>query len=135
MGMYGDLKMKSSKFVINGRLSSLNEYTLANRGNRYGGNSMKRKNEAIIVEAIMKAKLEKVTEYPVKLKISWYEPNKRRDIDNIVFATKFIQDSLVNIGVLENDSQKYITQLEHKVLVDKECPRVEVVIERVEVKC
>ena len=55
---------------------------------------------------IRQAKLKKVYKYPIALKITWYEKNKRRDVDNITFATKFIQDALVKCGVIENDSQK-----------------------------
>jgi len=52
--------------------------------------------------------------------------NKRRDVDNITFATKFIQDALVKQGIIIDDSQKYINQLRHDVKVDKEYPRIEV---------
>ncbi|WP_407453518.1 RusA family crossover junction endodeoxyribonuclease [Methanobrevibacter sp.] len=119
------------KFTIHGRLSSLNEYTLSCRANMYGANSLKKKNQKLIFEAIREAKLKPITNYPVTLKITWYEPNKRRDIDNITFATKFIQDALVEMGMLEDDSQKYINGLEHQVLVDKENPRIEVKIKEV----
>lgn len=54
------------------------------------------------------------------------EKNKRRDVDNITFATKFIQDALVKQGIIIDDSQKYINQLRHDVKVDKEYPRIEV---------
>ena len=114
------------KFTIYGRLSSLNEYTLSCRANRYGANSLKKKNQKLIFEAIKE--LQPVTQYPVKLKITWYEPNQRRDVDNIVFATKFIQDALVEYGIFEDDSQKYINGLEHQVLVDKKNPRIVVEI-------
>ncbi|ACA63327.1 putative Holliday junction resolvase [Lactobacillus phage c5] len=114
------------KFIINGRLDSLNEYTKACRANRYGANAMKRKNEKKVIEGIKCAGLKKVEEYPLNLYIVWYEPNKRRDIDNITFATKFIQDALVKSGILEDDSQKYIVGVLHRVLVDRKNPRIEV---------
>jgi Holliday junction resolvase RusA-like endonuclease len=116
------------KFVIQGRLDGLNEYTNANRSNRYLANTVKHKNQNIVKFAIYKAKLKKVVNYPVMLKITWYEQNKRRDIDNITFATKFIQDELVNSGIIIDDSQKYINKLEHDVKVDKDNPRIEVEI-------
>lgn len=116
------------KFTIPGRLDGLNEYTSSNRTNRYKANNDKKLNQMHIKYAIRKANMQKVNKYPVKLKITWYEPNKRRDIDNITFATKFIQDALVNEGILINDSQKYIDGLEHHVLCDKVNPRIEVEI-------
>lgn len=116
------------KFIIPGRLDGLNEYTSSNRTNRYKANNDKKINQMHIQYAIKKAGLNKVNEYPVRLRINWYEPNKKRDLDNIVFATKFIQDALVNEGILANDSQKYINGLEHHVYCDKENPRIEVEI-------
>ena len=115
-----------ARFVIYGRLDGLNEYTKMNRANRYGANALKHKNEQKVIESLLDAKVSRIHKYPCKLKITWYEPNSRRDIDNIVFATKFIQDALVKHGILENDSQKYIGSIEHKVLVDKTNPRIEV---------
>lgn len=114
------------KFIIDGRLDGLNDYTKACRANRYGANAMKKKNEAKVFEGIKRAGLTRVDKYPINLYIIWYEPNRRRDIDNITFATKFIQDALVKAGILEDDSQKYIVGVFHRVLVDRENPRIEV---------
>lgn len=115
-----------AEFIIYGRLDGLNEYTNANRSNRYKGSQMKLKNESIVIEAIKRYQLQKIKKYPIKLRITWYEKNKRRDVDNITFATKFIQDALVKQGIIIDDSQKYINQLRHDVKVDKEYPRIEV---------
>lgn len=116
------------KFVIYGRLPSLNEYIRDCRTNKYKANNTKKDCENSIIFAIRKANLQMVTNYPVLLKITWYEPNKRRDIDNITFSTKFIQDALVKSRILENDSQRYIVCLEHTVRTDKSNPRIEVEI-------
>ena len=110
-----------SEFIIYGRLDGLNEYTSANRSNRYKGSQMKLKNESIVIEAIKRYQLNKIKKYPIKLKITWYEKNKRRDVD-----TKFIQDALVKQGILVDDGQKYINKISHDVQVDKEYPRIEV---------
>ena len=116
------------KFVVPGRLDGLNEYTKANRANAYGGNNIKQRNEKAVKFAIRQAKLNKVIKYPIQLKITWDEKNKRRDIDNIIFATKFILDALVKSNILENDSQKYVNGITHEVSVDKQNPRIEVEI-------
>lgn len=123
------------KFTIYGRLPSLNDYVLACRSNRYAGASMKKRNEQIIDKAILKAidrgLLHRVSKYPITLKITWYEPNKRRDIDNITFAVKFIQDALVKAEIIQDDSQKFLNQNLHDVQVDEKDPRIEVeIIER-----
>ena len=120
------------KFTIEGRLSGLNEYTNACRNNRYSGNNMKKKNQESVIKGILKGVRERslcwVYKYPVKIKITWYEPNKRRDIDNVTFGTKFILDALVQKEILKDDSQKYVNGIEHIVLTDKENPRIEVEI-------
>lgn len=116
------------KFTIYGRLPSLNDYIKECRGNKYSANKMKQQVENCIYFAIRQAKLQKVTEYPVTLKITWYEENLKRDVDNIVFATKFVQDALVRAGIIVNDGQKQINGLEHKVVIDRDNPRIEVEI-------
>lgn len=116
------------KFIIQGRLDGLNDYTRANRSNRFEGAMLKKANEKIVFMALQKAQLRKVEKYPVALKITWYEPNLKRDIDNITFATKFIQDTLVRAEILEDDSQKYINKITHEVFLDRNNPRVEVEI-------
>ena len=93
---------------------------------------MKKKNERLIMAYILQAvnfgEIYEIKKYPVQLNITWYEPNDRKYIDNITFATKFIQDSLVRTGILDDDSRKYINQVNHSVFTDKENPRIEVEI-------
>ena len=121
------------KFVIKGRLPSLNEYIKECRGNKYSANLMKKRVEKAIIFAIREANLQKViNNHPIRLSVVWYEENRKRDIDNICFAVKFIQDALVSAGILENDNQKWIVGLSHEVFIDKDNPRIEVeLIERV----
>lgn len=120
-------------FVIPGRLDGLNEYTRSNRYNRYAGGAMKHKNEEIVSEAIRDSLLNDslITNIhiPVKISINWYEPNERRDMDNVIFAQKFIFDALVREGILEDDNRKCIKEITHKVFTDKENPRIDVTIE------
>ena len=114
------------KFIIRGRSDDLNKYIGACRTNPYKGAKMKRDNEKICMFYIKQAKVKKVENYPVKVKIDWYEKNRRRDVDGIQFATKFILDSLVKMKIIEDDSQKYINEIEHHVYIDKDNPRIEV---------
>ena len=114
------------KFIIKGRLNGLNEYTNKNRRNPYAGAKMKKDNENIVIYYIKRFKLKKVDKYPIKIKIDWYEKNRKRDIDNITFATKFILDGIVKAEIMQNDSQKYVNEIEHHIYIDKENPRIEV---------
>lgn len=97
------------KFEIDKRLIGLNEYTNINRRNRYLGNQVKQQEQEYIkwciLEQLGKIKIEK----PVRGYFTWIEENKRRDLDNICFAKKFILDSLVEIGVLKDDNRKIVT--------------------------
>lgn len=117
--------------IINGQLNSLNDYTRACRTNRYTGAKMKSDNEAI-VSLYIRMQLNGV-HFPnkVALDFRWYEPNRRRDPDNVCFAHKFILDALVNNGIIKGDSQKYITGLNDDFFVDSEFPRIEVTIREV----
>jgi len=111
--------------IIPGRLPGLNEYTRENRRNRYAGAKMKYDTEQLISLYIPKWAQYNV---PVRLEFYWYEPDTRRDCDNISFAKKFILDSLVASGVLKNDNQKCVKGFSDQFYVDKENPRVVVEI-------
>ncbi len=60
----------------------------------------------------------------------WYEEDKRRDIDNIAFAKKFILDALVKTGILPDDSRKWLLSfVDDFPEPDRSNPRIEVEIE------
>lgn len=66
---------------------------------------------------------------PIVLKYDFFEPNKKRDLDNISsFAHKVIQDSLVKTDVIKNDGWNEITGYIDQFYLDKENPRIEVTI-------
>lgn len=65
----------------------------------------------------------------VDITITWHEPDKRRDPDNITGGTKFILDGLMVAGVIQGDSQRYINSITHRWGVDAKNPRIEVQIE------
>lgn len=109
-------------------LPSLNEHDNANRANRFGGASMKKKAtyacEIYTRNAMNEGfKLEKA---PANLKLTWYAKDRRKDKDNIAFAVKYIFDGMVNAGLIENDGWKQIGNWVNIFEVDKENPRVEI---------
>lgn len=115
---------------IYGRLDGLNEYTKACRTNMYAGNNMKSINEAKIT-ACIKEQLKGIHfENPVCINFRWYEPNKKRDLDNICFAKKFVLDALKNNKVIQNDGWAEVIGFTDSFFIDKENPRIEVDIER-----
>ena len=119
------------KFVIQGSLPGLNEYTKACRGNAYGANTLKKNTERIITLYARQARLKPFSK-PVMIHIEWFEKNNRRDIDNVVFAKKFILDALVKMHVLSDDSRKYVKEITDHVETDSSNPRIEVTILEVE---
>ena len=117
------------KFTIPGRLDGLNEYTSANRTNPYKGGKMKHDNENTVIWAIRSQLRGIHINNPVMLKYDFYEPNKKRDLDNISsFAHKVIQDSLVKTEVLKNDGWNEIVGFLDQFYLDKKNPRIEVTI-------
>jgi len=120
------------KFTIPGKLDGLNEYTSANRTNPYKGGKMKRDNESTVIWAIRSQLRDVHINTPVILKYDFYEPNKRRDLDNISsFAMKVIQDSLVKTNVLKDDGWDEILGFTTQFYLDKKNPRIEVTITEV----
>lgn len=67
-------------------------------------------------------------ENPVRIHFHWIEENRRRDLDNICYAKKFILDALVKFGKLKDDNSKCVTAFtdsfgygkETKVIIDIE---------------
>lgn len=96
----------SIKCEISMKLPSLNEYINACRSNRFQGSKMKRDLENDI--GVFIAKLPKF-ENPVEIHFHWVEGNKRRDLDNVAFAKKFILDSMVKNGKLKDDNRRFVT--------------------------
>lgn len=96
------------RFEIDQRLPSLNEYTKACRTNKFIGAQMKQETETQIW-ACIKQQLKGVkVEAPVKINFIWVEENKKRDLDNICFAKKFVIDALVKSKILANDTQSHV---------------------------
>lgn len=124
--------MSAYKLTIHGTLPGLNEYTAANRTNRYVAASMKKKVQTTIAAAIHECLPSVHIECPIRLAFTWYEPNKKRDKDNIAFAKKFIFDALVEGGVIPNDGWKNIDSFSDSFKVDAQNPRAEVEIMEVE---
>ena len=122
------------KLTIPGLLPGLNEYIDAERSHKgkYTAASMKRPAQNVIGYMI-RTQLRGVRfTRPVVIRYLWIEPSRRRDKDNIAFAKKFIQDALVETGVLRNDGWSEIEGFTDNFALDPKNPRVEVTIEEME---
>lgn len=92
------------EFKIPFRLMGLNEYINLNRICKFEASSTKKELEEKIAFFLRG----KVTE-PVHITFVWFEPNRRRDKDNVAFGKKFILDALQKKGVLPNDNNKWVS--------------------------
>jgi len=117
--------------TIGGSLPNLNDYTKANRTNKYAGADMKKVEEARISYFIRQQLNNQKALEKVFIRFVWVEKDKRRDLDNICFAKKFILDALVKNSILKGDGWSCVMGFEDTFRVDKTRPRIEVYIEEV----
>lgn len=123
---------KEHKFIIKGTLPGLNDYLKAertfSRKHSYG-NDMKQQCQMLIINAIRTQLKRLHIKDPVYIYYAFYEPDRRRDLDNIAgVAHKFIQDALVKSQVIDNDGWKNIIGFADHFYVDKHSPRIEVTL-------
>lgn len=93
------------KVTIPMKLPSLNEYINECRKNKFAGSKMKKQ----VQEDIMWY-LKRLPNYknPIFIRFLWTEENRKRDLDNVCFAKKFILDAMQELGKIPNDNAKYI---------------------------
>ena len=136
MKVYSDKGAKMQQFVINEKLPTINDIIRRTNRSRYGGARLKADTDAIIknyiYESLDAGRIKKVKK-PVIILIDYYE-GKRRDVDNIQSSQKFILDSLVEAGVLVDDSQKYVKQIYHRIFNSKKEYSVVYLLEEKEVE-
>ena len=118
------------KLIIKGRLHGLNEYISAERTNKYIAANMKSSDMEVVLWSAKASLRDWKASGRVRMKYKWYEPNQRRDMDNVSsWGRKVIQDALVEGGYLTNDGWKNISGFTDDFYVDRSNPRIEVEIE------
>lgn len=116
----------TATFTIHGRLPGMNEIIDAAKSHYGQYSKMKKTNtEAVAWMAKRVPPMDKV-----RLVITWYEPDAKRDIDNVASGVKFILDGLVMAGRLPNDTRKHVKGIEHRFEVDRKNPRIEVELQQ-----
>lgn len=108
---------------IEGRMPSLNDYIDAERANKFKAAAIKRDCTSLAAWAAKAARMPRFTR-PVTVRFTWVEGNRRRDIDNVAFAKKFVLDGLVQAGVIGNDTPQYVTGFEDRFMYDGRHPRI-----------
>ncbi len=84
--------------------------------------------EATLGERVDSAPWQKAVVTPV----FFHARKGRRDDDNFVGSLKAVYDGIVDAGLLPDDDSEHMTKMPPKFLVDKENPRVEITVTRLE---
>jgi len=115
------------KIEIPYKFPSFNEYVNECRKNRFAGAKMKRR-----VQDDIGYFINRLPEFkdPVGIHFHWIEENKRRDLDNVCYAKKFILDSLVELHKLKDDNRRYVQEFSDTFGYGKQC---KVILEIMEV--
>lgn len=117
-----------AKLVIPLTFPGLNDYINAERTHRQKAAKMKKEYQDAVMLCIRSQRLP-AFDGPVYIYYTWVEKDRRRDKDNIAaFGRKVIQDALVKAGVLKNDGWANIAGFSDAFAIDKETPRVEVIL-------
>ena len=106
------------KLIIKAKLPGLNEYIEAERGSKYKAAKLKHEAESVIIWTAKQQLRGYKPVYPVFMRYTWIEQNRKRDKDNIAFAKKFIQDALRLAGILKNDGWAEIAGFSDDFQVD-----------------
>ena len=124
--------MNQFSFFIGQKLPGLNQI-LNKKGTKlkHGKGDLyhfeKKKIEEIVRKNLVISKCPKF-DRPVSIQFHWVEPDRRRDLDNIFSAKKFIIDALVKNKNLKNDGQKHVVELVDTIETNKSKPGVWVTI-------
>lgn len=81
-----------------------------------------------IIAAFARQQLKPIDKYPISVEFHWYAKDGRTDADNLSAGKKFILDGLVKAGILKGDNYKYFSEFRDLFFIDKENPRVEVIL-------
>lgn len=112
-------------FEIPGRFVSLNEFYRMDRFEQW---KTKQEHDERVAWAAKAAKL-KPARRRIRYHVTWVEENRRRDLDNVGFGKKFIQDGLVKAGIIKNDTHHEIAGFSDSFEYDAKNPRIVVMIE------
>ena len=99
-------------------------------------NNAKKIYKDIVSEAVRETGIDDLRIRDTKVRVTYTlfpQSRRRTDLSNVLSAVqKFTDDSLVELGILEDDDYKIISEVVYKFgKVDKEHPRAELVVEKI----
>ena len=123
-----DFRSIDMRVVIDGKFPNMNDLIKESRTNKYGANKLKKRAMNNIIYQLQ-PQIQNKLEVPIFLDITFFEPNRRRDKDNVSGAfMKFFLDALQEGGWISNDGWKEVAGWTHIFEVDAEHPRIEIEI-------
>lgn len=111
-------------FEIPGRFVSLNEFY---RMHRYEQHVTKEEHDGRVALCAKAAGI-KPARGRITYHVHWVEQNRKRDLDNVAFGKKFVQDGLVKAGIIPNDTHHEIEGFSDSFGYDAKNPRIIVTI-------
>lgn len=116
------------KITIPGMLPSLNEIIDAAKAHhmKYANIKKQTTRSCSLIAQQLPKNLDKIY-----LDITYYVPDWRTDLDNRSVAKKFIFDGLVEAGVIQDDTHRYVAGWNEEFKKDKHNPRIEVEVKEV----
>ena len=115
-------------FEIPGRFCSLNDFLDMDYRSR--DHAKKRYDNLVAMSA--KVAGVKPCRKRIRYHVLWVEQNRRRDLDNVAFGKKFIQDGLIKAGIIRNDTHHEIAGFSDDFAYDSKNPRIVVTLEEEE---
>ena len=101
--------MASNELVLEFGLPGLNEIIKAAKRHHMAYAAMKKKYTQMVEAELIAQGCIPMTPYTtVEVGFQWIEGGRARDPDNIRVGAKFVLDAMVNIGVIKDDSMKYV---------------------------
>lgn len=97
----------SQTLILNFKFPSLNDALGKALTNRYAYGTLKKGLTRYVAQECKIQRLKREPG-PLRVEFHWQEKDKRRDLDNVASAKKFILDGLQEAGVIKNDNAKYI---------------------------
>lgn len=99
--------------VIDGTMRGLNDWRDAIQRSPHAGNDMARAAKKRVAALAREQRVPRF-ERPVVVTFDWYEPNKRRDLDNVAgTGQKWVLDGLVAADVLPDDNADHVVGIQH----------------------
>jgi len=107
-------------------------YTVGSLGGRFAKSGATKKYRRAAKQAVHDEQIETMPWPKVTVKATFYfRQKRRRDPDNATGSLKAVYDGIVDAGLVSDDDYEHMTRLPPIFAIDRECPRVELIIERV----